>query len=516
MDRRNFCLSSLAIAAARPALAGFAPLPQARWEGTRLLFLDAATIAEQTAVQLLPPPLEKVGPLIRPDSPGDGRGVIGAMGNGLLRDEKGRLRYYYSGHTAEEPRGAICVAESVDGRVWTKPDLGQASIGGARTNRLSIEGVPEGAHTTQPSVVRLPDGRFRMYFWAHIYKPQRQGRYVAADSEDGLHFKVRNLENPCLRHPWDMGKWGWLDGPESRKRWPESGAADENAARALKRVRSNDAVHTYADPAGGYEMFSVWVLPNAENSGRYIRHDNAHFALRVISRRTSQDGLVWSDPEFLVAPDEKDAWDQQFYYLAQHRLGPLRIGFLGNYRVWDQTIDIEMAYSRDGRQWHRPLRGAWLPRGPQGSLDSTLIYMPSHLIDQGDHWLGLYTACDAPHNKYWSGQHTIHGVRIPRYRFAGLGSSGSLTARIRTAPFFLGGPRLQLDAAIRGSLRAELCDAFGRPFPGFRFAESVPVAGDNAAHELRWNGADSLDYQTYAVTLRLEWTDGMVYGAHTT
>jgi hypothetical protein len=260
-------------------------------------------------------------------------------------------------------------------------------------------------------------------------------------------------------------------------------------------------------------MFSVWALPNPPGGGRRVEHDNARAMLRVLHRRTSENGLEWSDPEIVLVPDEQDAWDQQLYYLAQHRLEHLRIGFLGRYRTVDQDMDIELAYSLDGRHWRRPMRGAWLPRGPAGALDSVRVYMPSHLIDKGDHWLGLYSAVAVKHNAPRDqNRGTIHGVKIGRHRFAGLASNGSLSARVRTRPFVLSAPRLLLDAAIEGTLRAELCDAFGRPFGGFSFAESVPVRGDSPAHELRWQATGPGSYRHDAVTVRLEWTRGTIYG----
>jgi hypothetical protein len=518
MKRRHFLTGSLLAAGALPGsqssgASGFAPLRAEHWKDMRLLFLDAGTLSDRVGVELKPPPLEKLGPLIQPDSPGDDRGVIGAMGCGIVRDTAGHIRLYYSGRSAGEPHGAICIAESEDGIRWVKPKLGQVRVSGQDTNALRIEGVPADADTTQPSLVQLKDGRWRMYFWAHVQKPAHYGRYVAAESADGIHFRVVNFENPCLRHPSDIGKWAWLDGPESRRQARAAGLTDA-AALALERVRTNDAVHTYADPSGGYEMFSVFPLPNSDAIGRSVHHDNAPFMLRVITRRTIEDGLVWSDPEFVAVPDASDPWDQQFYYLAQHRLDYLRIGFMGHYRVWDQTMDIEMTYSTDGHRWHRPMRGAWLPRGPEGSPDSMMVYMPTHLIDRGDHWLGLYSGTNATHNKYATGKHAIHGVKIPRYRFAGLSSSASLTARVRTQPFFLSGPQLRLDAAVKGRLRAELCNSFGQPLPGFTFDRCAPVGGDSTAHELRWDGADVADYRSYAASLRLEWIDGMVYGIY--
>ena len=139
--------------------------------------------------------------------------------------------------------------------------------------------------------------------------------------------------------------------------------------------------------------------------------------------------------------------------------------------------------------------------------------MPTHLIDRGDHWLGLYSAVDTKHNEPSErSKRTVHGVKIPRHRFAGLNSQSTLSARVRTVPFILSAPRLLLDAAVAGSLRAELCNSFGRPLEGLTFADSVPVTGDSQRHELRWKPSTAADYQYDAVSLRMEWTRGVVYG----
>jgi hypothetical protein len=488
----------------------------------RLFFFDAACLQEQSEVSLVPPPLEKLGPLLRGGSPSDKDGVSSAMGSFIMPLDSGGYRLYYTGIRRTPPGQSVCVADSSDGVRWTKPKLGLRQIDGEKTNALFIEGLPPDSSAGQPSMVRLSDGRWRMYVWIGRSKP-RILRYVAAESTDGLHWKAVNVDSPCLWHPLElspMESWSWLDGPESRKAWDQSQHTAGDSFTALKGLRSNDAVHTYTNPAGGYEMFAVWALPNRPGSGRRVEADNARAMLRVLHRRTSEDGLRWSDPELILVPDGNDAWDQQFYYLAQHRMpvadrmDALRIGFLGRYRVIDQDMDIEFVYSKDGREWHRPMRGAWLPRGPEGSLDSTRIYMPSHLIDRGDHWLGLYSAANVKHNMAREGgENTVHGVKIPRYRFAGLGSTSSLSARLWTKPFILPSPHLAIDAAIQGSLRAELCNAFGQPLEGCTYAESIPISGDSPRHALRWKQADYGDYQFDAVSLRLEWTGGVVYGA---
>ena len=462
---------------------------------------------EQSAVQLVPPTLEKLGPFLEPDSPGDSNGASTVHSGSIIEDDQGGLRIYYTGFAADSTRW-VCFAESKYGFKWSKPRLGQMRVGGEDSNRVRIHGLPEHAEVVQPIVFRLGDAHWRMYFWMYTRQPVR-ARYLVAEGKDGIRWRVLNLDRPCLRHPSDIGPWAWLEGAEARR---QSGALPLEDYLQSRRLRSNDATLVYRT-SQGYEMYSVWLLPNPPAGGRRVAYDNINNWLRVMHHRTSDDGLVWSDPQLVAVPDDLDARDQQFYYLSQQQHESWRVGFLGHYRVAAQTMDAEFTYSRDGLQWHRPLRGPWLPRGPQGSPDSTMVYMPGPFLEKGDDWVALYTAAKFTHGREAkAGKFSVLGLRIPKRRLAGLRSSDQLTARICTQPFIPHVPRLLLDADIQGTLRSELCDAFGRPLPGFTLADSVPLTGDSASHELHWKNAAISDYQYEGVSLRLEWLRGTVYG----
>ena len=88
-------------------------------------------------------------------------------------------------------------------------------------------------------------------------------------------------------------------------------------------------------------------------------------------------------------------------------------------------------FSRDGHKWHRPLRGGFIPRGP--------------------------------------------------------------------------------DADIRGWLRAELCDVFGRKIPGYHLMQAEPLTGNGHAHILRWAGRSTDGFRFDALRLRFEFQDGEIY-----
>ena len=80
-----------------------------------------------------------------------------------------------------------------------------------------------------------------------------------------------------------------------------------------------------------------------------------------------------------------------------------------------------------------------------------------------------------------------------------------------TEPFFPAG-EIRIDADIRGWLRAELCDAFGRKLPGFHLMDSIPVKGDSESHVLRWKNSSVADHLFECLRLRLEYSEGIVYG----
>lgn len=266
-------------------------------------------------------------------------------------------------------------------------------------------------------------------------------------------------------------------------------------------------------------MLSVWLLPNAPETGRFTPHDNAPRVLRALHRRVSEDGIEWGDPELILVPDGHDPFDLQFYYLAQHCEANWRIGFLGHYRCWEQTMDIEVCFSRDGRAWSRPLRGGFIPRDPVPERGCMSAYATNALITNDETHLLLYTAGNVRHNREqppgvkapWTG---VMAATWPKGRFAGLASEPRTIGSLSLMPFVQTEPEIAIDADIAGWLRAELRDPFGKAIPGYELHNCLPVQG-NCRHVLRWqDGATTAPYRYDAVSLQVELSEGVVYTIH--
>ena len=480
----------------------------------KMYFFDKEAIVSWCGVKLTPAPSQKIGVVLESNEIIKDA-IISNFCTPVLPLNTGGYRMYYSTYSPFDAKSLkIGIAHSDDGLKWKRENLGQILINGLDTPYIKIKGIPDNAGYIQPSVMILPGGKWRMYFWLHGPKI----RYVAAESVDGINWRALNIDSPCLYHPCDkqiknfppgMGLTPDKNLPETKK------SKRQREPLCLKRLLSNDATFTYFNArTNEFEMYSVWLLPNSPDSKRYIPYDNAPDILRIIHRRTSRNGLDWNDPELIIYPGENDPDDLQFYYLAISRHGEWKIGFLGRYLCKAQTIDIEISFSRDGKKWLRPLHQPWIKRGKAGEPDSKAIYPSSHLLDMGNYWLFYYTGCSHLHNASRNLSSSIMVAKFLKNRFVGLKTQGSSQGMVKTRAFIPSNAKIFVDADIKGKMRTELCDAFGETIPGYEMEKSISLKGDSTKHTLRWKNKDTAIFQYEAVSLKLAMNDGVIFSIY--
>lgn len=353
-----------------------------------------AVAARSDAPRPCPPEAWKKGPVVLGREGGPGDGWVQNFTCPAEPLEGGRWRLWYS-LTDPKSRYNVAVATGVPGEPMERR-IATLSAGEPQDADFSIGNLPEGWNPVQPVHLELPGGRHRLYFWAH---GPGVGRYLAAESDDGRRYRVLDPHRPCLYHAFDRavsGEAAIEAGLARHARRSTSTPSGEPSAPG--GLISNDVADVYRLPDGKYEMYSVGLLDVPKDDPRYIAHDNAPGLIRVIDRRTSDDGLNWSAPRRVLTPDEHDPIDQQFYYLSVTHTDKGRIGMLGHYRVEAQTMDLEWCFSEDGIVWERPLRSPWIPRGAPGEPDSYGIYAPKSLVQHEGRWWLFYTGVNSSHN----------------------------------------------------------------------------------------------------------------------
>jgi len=494
---------------------------------SRRLFFFSETLPQGARnVHHVYAPVTKHGVVLEGDAPWEGGSATSFCGSAVRLDD-GRYRLYYT--TVQEGTMRIAVAESADGLQWDRLPLGQEIWEGHNTNRLVLSGVPgvmpgdrrtgelvapdgrrvvlsgEGSrqnHVGQAQVLRLPDGRWRMAYWHHQHGWGRiPYLYTIAESEDGLRWHVPDYDRPVLVSHWLGDQTGLT----------------EDQQLAEKALRTNDANFVYLNPRlGCYEQFSQWLLDAPPE--RRVEEDNCPPFNRMIQRRVSADGLTWSAPELVIQADARDPWDQQFYHLAVQYHEDWVIGSLGHYRVEaaQQTMDLELGFSRDGRRCQRPLRSGFIPRGP--GRDAEGVYPTNAWIDLGDRWLSLYTGMARKHRQHADEnlpKTCIMAATWAKHRFVGLraGQPGdSLSGGFLTPVFYPQSSEIRVDADVRGWLRAELCDAWGRKLDGYHLADSELITGESPGHRLKWRDRDTRQFRHDPVRVRIEAADADIYG----
>jgi hypothetical protein len=361
---------------------------------TAAVFSGCATRREKSEIPMpcQPQAWQKHGVILEPTESWEGNFVQ----NFTTRAEpisNDAWRIWYS--VSDSKTGyAICFAEGIPDEPMEKIRA-ICSPSDPVDARLSIGNLPKNWKPVQPTHLRLPNGKHRLYFWAH--GPQIC-RYLAAESDDGRCYRVLNPLQPVLYHLSDRAAFGVPspDGTMAHKEKSSNRPAGEPLA--ISRLICNDATTIYQLPDGTFELYSATLIRVPKTDPAYIAQDNAPGIIRVVDRLTSSDGLHFETRQRVIQRDASDPADQQFYYLSVTTTPKGRVGMLGHYRCAAQTMDLEWCFSRDGVNWNRPLRRAWLPRGDAPGPDCFGIYSGAQLVHRDGLWHLFYTGANDPHN----------------------------------------------------------------------------------------------------------------------
>jgi len=476
---------------------------------------------------------DPANPLLEPDRPWDA-GAVFAHGT-ILRDPiDGLWKIWHLAIEAGCQERRLGYLESEDGVRWTRPELDICPYPGCPKTNILLD-YDSGGTCHYPSVFVRPDAPAGYPYEMFIMRSPGHPPGVGTKQIAGL-----ALPPDADRHPHGMYRYRSKDG----KRW--------EVVEALK-LKTADSLYVYRfEDDGPYVAYHKTEIPCPP--GALVPYDVGAGGVRIIVRRTSQDGSTWSDPwQLALAPDWRDPQDTQFM-----ELGPIvqpggLIATTTVYHNLNQSIDLQFAASRDGVTWWRPDRRPCLPNAPLGDWGGGLIWPMRNMVIDGDRLHVYYAGVEGLHGDLYGtvtrdlwidsmreGQDlgvdlrdlkcgpqpycrgVVHGL-LSSALCRATWKAGRLWALVSafggvsegvaiTAPMSAGGKTLFVSAAtVRdGQLRAELLDSGERPIPGFTRDDCRPFQGDTMCTAITWSGGDRCPKDK--VALRFYVRRAMLYG----
>ncbi len=338
------------------------------------------------------------------------------------------------------------------------------------TDLMEIYRNPKGPWLIEASMVRqATTGRLFFYPWSRSSQPGQGHALWGFVSDDGE-------------------KWGPLSDKPIY--------LDHDAFGMMWDGRSNRFLT-------GQVTHQPWKKPIADNLGSSQR--------RVLSMRTSQDGLQWETAGHagtggLITPDDKDSPEVEFYRMQPFAYGDRYIAMADLYAASPLTpnkhgphLSCEWWVSADGINWQRP----WRTVDAQGDA--------SYPIKMAPMWFGREML-------FWlSGQ--VWG--LPEYRLAAIGARSN--AEFSSAAFSMPEKTLLLNASVpkghglfnQAYVQVELRDENHKVIPGYEPSQCLLQNIDDTRIPLRWGEKTGRELSGKKVSLRFHLRSARIYGLGT-
>lgn len=471
----------------------------------RVLFVDKALVERSSGLELRLHPPRPRETVMTFDAPWEGSGSDFER---IIKDGD-TIRLYYMATELTSTDGLrrgdgtvrACYAESRDGVHWHRPDLGLREFQGSRHNNI-IWTEPHLDNFTpfrDANPACLPAERYK------ATASNGSGLLFGLVSPDGIRWSQLS-DQPMMTH----------------------GRFDTQNNAFWDSVRN---------------CYFCYIRGFHDQAGRTVE-DSRHgtVGIRDIRVSTSQDFRHWSEPrrlDFGDAPDEALYTNQVEPY---YRAPDLLVGFPTRYvdrnfsaaamaalpdpvhrerrmalshRYGSVVTDGLFMASHDGYHFHR-WDEPFIPPGPQRS--NNWVY------GDGYQSLGLVeTQAEDPTaapelSCYVDEGHWKDGETLRRYTLR-IDGFASLHAKrepgeFLTPPFIFAGRtlHLNLETSAAGSIRVELEDAAGLPYPGRTLGDCDELFGDTPDRTVTWSGSPSVaSWAGRPVRLRVALSEADLY-----
>lgn len=394
----------------------------------------------------------------------------------------------------------LCYAESDDGYSWRKPEVGLYDFGGSTANNIVFP------RRLQGNVFADPACGFRLL---ECGKPGKNAVWSAlrsASSADGIHW--REDEGMVLDLHCDTQNVAYYDEGLGQYvayvRYARGGGGHRRAVGRTASETFRDMPH----PEVVFEADSQDPPPDVIYTPAYTRHP--HY-----------DGSEWKE-------DDTDKMGRR-HSVTRHLGRNMHFMFPSVFHMDRSVFSVQLAVSRDGRQWTRPERRPLIAF--PGDEDCTVTVAPGlHELEPGL-WGVLYGVNRKLHNTaYWSGPKPpdpqpqgLSWALWKENRLVALQADADGTCTVVPPRCPKKEIRLNIQTLLEGWIRVELIvrrkmwpPQLQEGIEGYTFADCDLIRGDSLSHTVTWRGNSVLPQldEGEELALRLHLSRARLFAIH--
>jgi hypothetical protein len=404
----------------------------------------------------------------------------------IIEDENGLIRLYNGTYN-----DFLAVRTSQDGIHWEMPDLNRGEYRGLR-NIVLMEPTAMGSVFIDPNA---PPSRR----WKYISDYHRRGIFLYSSS-DGWSFK----RHKTAILPFRSGSQSNVYYDDQRQLYVGYHRADctETPAGETQRTFVLTEVRDILSPWAFTPVYATthpdftlrdpqpWFLDNGPLTPGGFCQEYPTIFYPYPEDPVGTDIYVPKAEKYAWAPDTYVAFPITYFHYESDGPETRNVLMDPERGRGSGPIETQLAVSRDGVQWKRYYRPAYVGIGMHQGIDVHQAYLAQGMVRRGNEIWHYYYGTTEYHSS-WVEDHVNQAVFRVVQRldgFVSLDTPYNREGLIITRPLIFKGNRLQLniDTDATGYCQVGFLDKNGQPVPGFSLDHGIYINGDFVAAEAEW------------------------------
>ncbi len=459
--RRKNLFFGLAIICAVIQTSLFAQISKSLQIGdNRELFVDQYLIENLTHVQQKLHHPKNEGPVLYFDRKWEGN----FSGYSTVIKDGDLYRLYYRGIREIGNDGSesevTCYAESRDGKVWVKPELGIYEMDGSASNNIILANAAPVTHNFSPFLDKNPNAKATERYKA-LGGIKKSG-LKAYISSDGIHWKILAGQPVITEGDFDSQNVAfWSETENKYICYLRSSAisSDKKKYRSVSRTTSEDFIN--------------WSKPEPMQFGD-VPYDHLY---------TQQTSPYYRAPQVYMAIGARFMPGRQV--VSDEQAAVLNV----NPKYYKDCSDAIFMTTRGGNLYNRTfLESIIRPEIGLENWVSRSNYPALNIVETGANEMSVYV----------NESYAQEGAHLKRYsmRIDGLVSAHAEMKEgyITTKPIQFEGMELEINysTSAAGFVKVEILDTNGKPVPGFSKDDATEIIGNEIKRIVGWKGNPSV------------------------